>query len=168
TISKIILYNRVKALDKFNEYSIEPVEINIKKYIKYVTYVWNNVTEFTIKNCWQKTGILSEVDTDEFNLNYTVDEMDINEITVNNTNEVQVLIDRLNLEDPFSANEFIHYNDTEVITEIRTNDEILAAHFGRNPPLCSKSHLKLNHKIHETSFDPECDRTSLEFLWPML
>ncbi|CAG8598651.1 11708_t:CDS:2 [Diversispora eburnea] len=62
--------------------------------------------------------LLPEVDTDEFNLDYTVGEMEIDEITVNNTNEVQVLINRLNLEDPFSANVFIHYDDTEVVTEI--------------------------------------------------
>ena len=122
--------NRVKALDKYNEYGIEPVEINIKKCIKYVACAWNNVTESTIKNCWQKTGILPKVDTDGFNLVDTADEMDTDQIIVDNTNElneVQVLIDKLNFEDPFSANEFIHYDDMEVITELRTNDEILAA-----------------------------------------
>ncbi|CAG8589564.1 10887_t:CDS:2 [Diversispora eburnea] len=88
---KLFLNSCVRALDKYNEYDIEPVEINIKKY-----------------------------------------EMDTDEITVYNTNELnefQVLIDKLNLEDPFSANEFIHYDDTEVIMEIRTNEEILAAVF---------------------------------------
>ena len=48
---KLFLNNRVKALDKYNEYGIEPVEIDIKKCIKYVACAWNNVTESTIKNC---------------------------------------------------------------------------------------------------------------------
>jgi hypothetical protein len=53
--------------------------------------------------------------------------MEITIDNINELNEVQVLIDKLNLEDSFSANEFIHYDDTEVITEIRTNEEILSA-----------------------------------------
>jgi hypothetical protein len=53
--------------------------------------------------------------------------MEVTIDNINELNEVQVLIDKLNLEDSFSANEFIHYDDTEVITEIRTNEEILSA-----------------------------------------
>ncbi|CAG8626643.1 8433_t:CDS:2, partial [Diversispora eburnea] len=85
---KLFLNNRVKAFDKYNEYGIKPVEINIKKCIKYVACAWNNVTESTIKNS---------------------------------------LIDKLNLENSLSTNEFIHYDSTVIIIEIRTNDEILAA-----------------------------------------
>ena len=46
--------NQVKAFDNYNEYGTEPVEINIKKYIKYIAYAWNNITQNTIKNCWLK------------------------------------------------------------------------------------------------------------------
>src|SRR5436190_16697959 len=132
-VSKIILNNRVKALDKYNEYGIEPVEIDIKKCIKYVACAWNNVIESTIKNCWQKTGILPKIDdnmADEINLDNTTVEMNIDKIIINNTNEeneVQALIDKLNLGNSLNANEFIHYDNTVITTEIRTNDEILAA-----------------------------------------
>src|SRR6266540_4255187 len=41
---KLYLRNRIKAFDKFREFGIEPVEIDINKCIKYIAYVWNNVT----------------------------------------------------------------------------------------------------------------------------
>ena len=50
--------NQVKAFDKFNEYRIEPSEIDIKKCIKYITQAWNNITNKTIENCWVKADIL--------------------------------------------------------------------------------------------------------------
>ena len=46
---KLYLRNRVKAFDKFREFGIEPVEIDINKCIKYVAYAWNNVTRATIE-----------------------------------------------------------------------------------------------------------------------
>jgi len=67
---------------------------------------------------------------DEINLDNTTVEMNIDEIIINNTNEeneVQALIDKLNLGNSLNANEFIHYDNTVITTEIRTNDEILAA-----------------------------------------
>jgi hypothetical protein len=129
----LFLNNRVKALDKYNEYGIEPVEIDIKKCIKYVAHAWNNVTESTIKNCWRKTGILPKTNdntADEINLDDTTVEMNMDEIIVDNTNElneVQALIDKLNLGNSLNADEFIDYDNTVITTEIRTNDEILAA-----------------------------------------
>ncbi|UZO26356.1 uncharacterized protein OCT59_018591 [Rhizophagus irregularis] len=36
----------------------EPVEINIKKCIKYVARAWDSVTKTTIENCWLKADIL--------------------------------------------------------------------------------------------------------------
>ncbi|PKC07319.1 hypothetical protein RhiirA5_418345, partial [Rhizophagus irregularis] len=51
---KLLLYNRVKTFDNYNKYGIEPVEINIKKCIKYVAHVWDAITQSTIENCWLK------------------------------------------------------------------------------------------------------------------
>ena len=42
-----------KGKDIINE------KINIKKAIKYLANSWYNVTKETIRNCWNKTGILS-------------------------------------------------------------------------------------------------------------
>ncbi|GBC31947.2 tigger transposable element-derived protein 6-like [Rhizophagus irregularis DAOM 181602=DAOM 197198] len=55
---KLLLQNRVKAFDNYNEFGINPVEINIKKCIKYVARAWDNVTQSTIENCWLKADIL--------------------------------------------------------------------------------------------------------------
>ena len=51
---KLFLHSRVKAYDNYNEYGIDPVEIDIKKCIKYVAQVWYNVIQETIENCWLK------------------------------------------------------------------------------------------------------------------
>src|SRR6266498_6109222 len=47
---KLYLQNRVKAFDKFRKFSIKPVKIDINKCIKYVAYVWNNITSTTIEH----------------------------------------------------------------------------------------------------------------------
>uniref|UniRef100_U9TFX1 Uncharacterized protein n=1 Tax=Rhizophagus irregularis (strain DAOM 181602 / DAOM 197198 / MUCL 43194) TaxID=747089 RepID=U9TFX1_RHIID len=57
---KLYLHNRFKAFDNFNEHGTELGEIDIKKCIKYIARVWDNVTNDTIKNCWLKTGIILE------------------------------------------------------------------------------------------------------------
>lgn len=41
--------------------------------------------------------------------------------------EVQVLIDKLDFENPFTAEEFIQFDNFEIITEIPSNEEILKA-----------------------------------------
>ena len=42
-------------------------------------------------------------------------------------NEIQILIDQLNFEEPFTAEEFIQYDDSKITTEILSNEEILKA-----------------------------------------
>ena len=44
---KLYLRNQVKAFDKFHEFGIKHVKIDINKYIKYVTYIWNNIISAT-------------------------------------------------------------------------------------------------------------------------
>src|SRR6266540_6309847 len=63
---KLYLRNRVKAFDKFREFGIEPVEININKCIKYIAYAWNNVTRITIEHCWTKADILPNNDDEDY------------------------------------------------------------------------------------------------------
>jgi len=41
--------------------------------------------------------------------------------------EIQILIDKLDFEDPFNAEEFIQYDNAETTTEIPSNEEILKA-----------------------------------------
>jgi hypothetical protein len=41
--------------------------------------------------------------------------------------EVQVLIDKLDIENPFTAEEFVQYDDSEITTDMIPNEEILKA-----------------------------------------
>lgn len=131
------MQNRVKAFDDFNEYGIEPAEINIKKCIKYVSRAWGNVTSTTIKNCWTKANILPKYDygsDDENEINTEgrencEDSADIRiELErLKELEEVQVLINKLDLENPFTAEEFVQYDKSETAREMISNEEILKA-----------------------------------------
>jgi len=120
---KLYLRNRVKTFDNFNEYGTEPVEINIKKCIKYVARAWDSVTDITINNCWKKANIMPT---------YNEEDNDENEILmelarIKELEEVQVLIDQLNPENPFTAEEFVDYDNSEGTTEMVSDEEILKA-----------------------------------------
>ena len=127
------LRNRVKTFDNFNEYGTEPDEIDIKKCIKYVARAWDNVTNTTIKNCWLKAGIMPEYD--EPSDDESVDREDCENNAdiqlelerLRELEEVQVLINKLDFEDPFTAEEFVFYDDSETTTEMISDEEILKA-----------------------------------------
>ncbi|UZO26584.1 uncharacterized protein OCT59_018798 [Rhizophagus irregularis] len=46
--------------------------------------------------------------------------------------EIQELIDKLNIENPFITEEYIQYDDSEVITDMISNEEILKVVFSNN------------------------------------
>lgn len=125
------LRNRVKAFDNFNEYGTEPDEINIKKCIKYVARAWDNVTNTTIKNCWLKANIMPEYGepSDDESVNREDRENNADILLelerLKELEEVQVLINKLDFEDPFIAEEFVLYNDSERTTEMISDEDIL-------------------------------------------
>jgi len=65
--------------------------------------------------------------------NHDTDECDINDRTdtqvflthMKELKEIQTLIDKLNLKNPFTADKFIKYVGNEIITEMISNEEIL-------------------------------------------
>lgn len=123
--------NRVKVFDNFNEYGTTPDEIDVKKCIKYVVRAWDNVTNVTIKNCWIKAGIMPEhgepgddesVDRRENHADIQLELERLRELE-----EVQVLIDKLNFDEPFTAKEFVLYDESETTTEMISDEEILKA-----------------------------------------
>lgn len=121
------LQNRVKAFDKFTEFGIEPTEIDIKKCIKYVSKAWSNVTRTTIENCWVKADILpSDYDNDEAEDETSIDIL-LELKRLKELEEVQVLIDKLDFEDPCSAEEFVMYDKPEVTGEVISDEDILKA-----------------------------------------
>ena len=128
------LQNRVKAFDNFNEYGIEPVEIDIKKCIKYVSRAWDNVTNTTIENCWMKADILPNYDEDENGINMNDREDRENHANIElelkrlkELKEVQVLIDKLDFESPLTAEELVQCDKSETTAEMISNEEILKA-----------------------------------------
>jgi hypothetical protein len=126
---KLYLRNRVKAFDKFREFGIEPVEININKCIKYVAHAWDNVTSATIEHCWTKADILPNKDDEDYedhNANAEPDiELEIQRLK--ELEEVQVLIDKLGFEDPLTADEFVQYDKSEIAREMISDEEIIKA-----------------------------------------
>ena len=126
----MLLRNRVKAFDNYNELGIEPTEINIKKCIKYIARAWNNVSQATINNCWLKADILPKNKDDEDGEggeNDKTDEADrqIYLAHVKELDEIQELIDRLDFDNPMTADEYIKYDDLEITTDMIPNEEIL-------------------------------------------
>ena len=135
--------NKIKTFDNYNEYGIEPVEINIKKCIKYVARAWNAVTQSTIENCWLKTGILPKDDEVEIDLEFHA-ETQVHLMHMRELEEVQDLIDQLYLENPFTADEFIQYDNFGLTAEMISNEEILKAILPNNP----------NNQEEVEDFDP--------------
>jgi hypothetical protein len=127
------LHNRVKAFDNFNEFGTEIDEIDVKKCIKYVARAWDNVTNVTIKNCWLKAGIMPEYG--EPSDDESVDREDqenhadiqLKLERLRELEEVQVLIDKLNFEEPFTAEKFVLYDESEITTGMISDEEILKA-----------------------------------------
>src|SRR6266542_610525 len=124
---KLYLRNQVKAFDKFREFGIEPVEININKCIKYVAFAWNNIISATIKHCWTKADILPNNDDEDY-ANAKFEDYNSNiklEIQyLKKLKEVQVLIIKLSFEDPLNANEFVQYDKFEIAHEMISDEEI--------------------------------------------
>ena len=124
------LHNRVKAFDNFNEFGIESNEINVKKCIKYVARAWDNVTNTTIKNCWLKADIMPEYGepSDVESVDREDHENNANILLVleclRKLEEIQVLINKLDFEDPFTA---VLYDDFEITMEMISDEEILKA-----------------------------------------
>jgi hypothetical protein len=136
----LFLRNKIKAFDKYNEYGIEPVEIDIKKCIKYVAHAWNNITQSTIENCWLKADILPKDNGNEIDMDADIQ---IYSAHIKELEEVQALIDELGFENQINAEEFIHCDDSEITTEMLSNEEILKAVLPNN-----------QEKVTEESLDP--------------
>ena len=115
--------NQIKSFDNYVEFGIEPAKFDIRKCIKYVARAWNSVIQTTIKNCWLKIGILPiDDETSIENADIPVYLTYIKELEV-----IQELIDKLNFDNPLTADEFVHYDDSETTAEIMSNEEILKA-----------------------------------------
>ncbi|CAG8804790.1 25204_t:CDS:1, partial [Racocetra persica] len=80
-------------------------------------------TPITIRNCWRKTGILPN---DFLNELFLFEELDQNNES-NITSEIQYLIERLLLDQPMSADEYVIADNNLITTEISNDKEIIEA-----------------------------------------
>ena len=96
-------------------------------------HAWNNVTSTTIKNCWQKADILPTygegsddendfVEEDHENHEDNVDIL-LELERLKEMEEVQVLIDKFYFDNPFTAEEFVEYDKSEITTKMMSNEK---------------------------------------------
>jgi hypothetical protein len=90
-----------------------------------VSRAWNNVTSTTIENCWKKADILPKYE-DEINMEDYEDRDILLELErLKEQEEVQVLINKLDFDEVFTADEFIKYDESEPTNEMVSDEEIL-------------------------------------------
>src|SRR5438046_2208198 len=93
----------------------------------------DSITQTTIENCWLKADILPKDDETEDENEINIDDHDDRADTqiylahIKELEEVQELIDKLDLETPFDADEFVQCDRTEITTEMISDEEILKA-----------------------------------------
>ena len=112
----------MKAFYKYHDYDIESIEMSIKKWIKYVIHAWDNVTSATIENCWMKANILPNDNDNYEDYNIELELKHFKELE-----KVQVLIDKLDFDDPLTADKFVKCDKSEVAYEIISDKEIIKA-----------------------------------------
>jgi hypothetical protein len=118
---KLFIARKIKIFDK-KQNGLDPKEIDIGKAIKFVSEAWKNVTSITISNCWMKTGIIP--------LDYEGQVGDattlIQNVTHDQKNDIDNLINRLNFSSALTAEEYISIDDDK-IDKMPTEEEILSA-----------------------------------------
>ena len=60
--------------------------------------------------------------------------------------EVQVLIDKFDFDDPFTAEEFVEYDQSEITTEMMSNEKILEAVL---PPTTKKKKWEKRRNLYQ-------------------
>jgi hypothetical protein len=106
---------------------LDPKPINIKKAIDYAAKAWSSVTPTIIFNCWKKTGIIplsnGEIFNDEIENSINI----IENISNNQTNEIEILINELPFSSPLAAEEYISIDNKVENNEMVTEEEIISS-----------------------------------------
>jgi len=91
----------------------------MKEAIDHIALAWNNVSQITIQNCWNKTGILPSYDAYD-------DEMDDN-VSIQNFEDEDEIEDLINeLPDDDEIREYFQKLDREIPTkEYLTEEQII-------------------------------------------
>ena len=123
---KLLLKKKIKNYD-LAQTGTDPKPIDIKKAIDYVAKSWNSVTSTTIFNCWKKTGIIplsdGELSNEEIENSINI----IEDISNNQNNEINILINTLQFTSPLAVEEYISIDDEVEDNEMITEEEIIAS-----------------------------------------
>ena len=90
---------------------LAPEKISLLQAIKMFKQSWDEITDNTIMNCWFHSKLIDR---------------ETQEITQGNSDQIdlQDLIDKLNLDNPMNASEFINFPDENLIEEMNLDDII--------------------------------------------
>ena len=116
---KLLLEKRIKDFDKMQLLAMWQNLLILKKAINYVGKAWDHVTSTTISNCWEKTGIISFQDSEPFDNGVAND-------TISQQEVIQNLIDKLSIDSPLSATEYISIDDNVIGNDLVTNEDIIS------------------------------------------
>ncbi|GBB85688.1 hypothetical protein RclHR1_12170001 [Rhizophagus clarus] len=98
--------------------NIRDLKMDILQAIRYIISSWNEVTDETIRNCWNHTEILP--DNEPLNNDEIDDENDDQMI-----DELSRTIQALNLPNAMRVNEFLNFSEEDVTYEIFEDDQII-------------------------------------------
>ncbi|CAG8713879.1 16317_t:CDS:2, partial [Acaulospora morrowiae] len=110
----------IDAYERSTELQTTITPVNILDAINFCVKAWKLVKEDTIKNCWRKTGILS--DSRELSTEIESDSDELSAEIKSDIENVQRLIDKLDFKEPMMAEEYINIDDN-VMTEGGLTDE---------------------------------------------
>ncbi|CAG8696453.1 12480_t:CDS:2, partial [Ambispora gerdemannii] len=117
---RLLCQDRIEAYDALTPENLMPSPLTIRNAIKFSAAAWNSVTETTIRNSWQRAGILPVDDNDN---NY-----EFVDFTVGHTEtegELTNLIFQMpQVSDPLSAMEYIQIDNQVASEEQMTDEEI--------------------------------------------
>ena len=121
-----MLKKKIKTYDLIQT-DLDPKPINIKKAIDYAAKAWSSVTPTIIFNCWKKTGIIplsnGEISNDEIENSINI----IENISNNQNNEIEILINELPFSSPLAAEEYISIDNKVENNEMITEEEIISS-----------------------------------------
>ncbi|GBB96268.1 hypothetical protein RclHR1_02710027 [Rhizophagus clarus] len=162
---KRLIKNRIETYDDEIELNIPVPKLKIGDSISLCTEAWKAVTSETIHNCWIKTGILPSVVMSPS----PSDEKLNNVINLNETEEVQRLLDQYNqysnftLSELMSTEEFILINDDNNYEEEEITDEEIVNIIKSNKTDLAEKEINLQPKISTSEALESLDKV-LSFL----
>ncbi|CAG8660359.1 18492_t:CDS:2, partial [Acaulospora morrowiae] len=115
---QLLCKNRIDAYDAYINANISVPALTILDAINFTGEAWSHVKASSIASCWLRTGILPPKPTNELDnfINFSENEDEV----------VQELIDRLALDNPYSANEYIDIDSGIGIEDILNDEEIIS------------------------------------------